>query len=64
MKGLLKEMAKSQRVLTKTVNETKKDIRAVEAKQREIIRTLSEAKNDPFDMDKTKYSVSVMLLNS
>ena len=57
-------MARSQRVLTKTVNETKKDVRAVEAKQREILRTLSEAKNNPFDMDKTKHSMSVMLLNN
>ena len=64
MKALLKELTKSQRVLSKTVSDTKKDIRTVEAKQREIMRALSEAKDSPFDMDKTKYSVSVILYNN
>ena len=64
MKALLKELTKSQRVLSKTVSDTKKDVRTVEAQQREIMRALSEAKDSPFDMDKTKYSVSVILYNN
>ena len=45
MKSMLKDISKAQRVLTKSAAETKKEIRAIEAKQKETMRMLSEAKD-------------------